>query len=189
MKASAFQRELEAVHRATGFGVFTTGTLMNSIMAGDHKRTCEKTIAVAVNDGLLVRLCRGIYRYKHASPLRPSLQEAVLLLRPRAHNYISLESALGCWGVIEQHVLGGITVMTDGRGGRLATPHGAIQLTHTAKSYERVRSNLVMATEFDLLPTALPRLAAKELMRVGRNTDLLDMTQVDVVEAELRDAI
>ena len=62
-------------------------------------------------------------------------------------------------------------------------------MTHTAKSYEQVRSNLVMATEFDLLPTALPRLAAKELMRVGRNTDLLDMTQLDVIEAEVRDVI
>ena len=105
MKASAFRHELDAAHRATGFGVFTTGTLMKTIMAGGGKRTCEKTIAAAVKDGLLVRLCRGIYRYKHASSLRPSLQEAVLLLRPRTHNYISLESALGCWVLLSNMCL------------------------------------------------------------------------------------
>ena len=189
MKAAAFRLGLDAAHRATGYGVFTTNMLTKSIMAGEHPRACEKTIAVAVRDGVLIALCRGVYEYRYAKTRRPVLQEAVLRLRPRAFNYISLETALSCWGVIEQHALGVLTVMTSGRSQRFETPYGAIHLTHTDKTFDAVLPHLVMADDSDVLFTALPALAAKDLIRVGRNTDLLDMEELAAVEKEMSDAV
>ena len=185
MKASRFRLALDAASRATGFAVYTKTMLARAILAGESPRACEKTLAAAVADGVLVRLCRGIYVYRYALHGQAVLQEAVLRMRPGVFSYLSLESALSSWGVISQEAQGGVTVMTGGRSQRFATPFGGIELTHTSKRFDTIWPQVVPpAGPLEFLPTAKPRLAARDLLRVGRNTDLIDWVELAEVERE-----
>lgn len=188
MKASAFRLELDAVARATGQVVFTTGTLARAVMPGSRTRTVEKTIAAAVRNKLLVRVCRGLYAYEYAprNAGRSVREEIVLRLRPRAFSYISLESALSLWGVIEQEALGAITVMSTGRSQRFHTPYGLIDITHTTRCPWTVMPQIVLPDPAKCsLPYAIPRLAAHDLKRVGRNLDLVAWDEIEEVEREM----
>ena len=171
---------------ATGWCVFTAGALTGTVLAGDSPSAAEKTVRRAVQDGILIRLCKGVFAYKYAMHGHNVLHEAALRLRPRTFSYASLETALSDWGVIDQETLGGVTVMTGGRSGRFKTPFGHIELTHTARSFAEVASWLIMPSgSVPELATAHPRLAARDLMRVGRSTDLIDWDVLDDVCREI----
>ena len=186
MKASRFRLALDEACRVTGRGVYTKAGLARVILAGESARAVEKTIAVAVRDGVLIRLCRGIYACRYALAGRSVRQEAVLRLRPRSFSYISLETALSHWGVVSQATLGAVTAMTSGRSGRFDTPYGGIDLTHTGKAFADVAADLVPPEKpWMELPVAKPRLATRDLVRVGRNTDLIMWDELDAVEAEV----
>lgn len=186
MKASRFRLALDEACRVTGRGVYTKAGIARTILAGESARAVEKTIATAIQDGVLIRLCRGIYAYRYALAGRPVRQEAVLRLRPRSFSYISLETALSHWGVVSQATLGAVTAMTSGRSGRFDTPYGRIDLTHTNKAFADVVTNLVPPEKpWMELPVAKPRLAARDLVRVGRNTDLVLWDELDAIEAEV----
>ena len=185
MKAATFRLALDEYSAATGRGVYTKAGLARTILAGETARAAEKTMAAAVGDGVLVRMCRGVYAYRYALSGRPVRQEAVLRMRPRAFSYISLETALSHWGVVSQAALGAVTVMTSGRGGRFETPYGRIELTHTGKAFRDVAAELVAPEKpWMELPVAKPRLATRDLVRVGRNTDLVLWDELEAAQAE-----
>ncbi len=187
MKSSLFRQSLDAISKATGRSVHTTGDLRCTAMRGDTPRSAEKTVARAVRDGLLVRVCKGLYAYEYAPRRGLSIWEEIALrLRPKAFNYVSLESALSSWGVISQEMLGGITVMSTGRSLTLRTPYGIIDITHTAKRPADVAAQMVIPEPWECwLPYAKPRLAAADLRRVGRNVDLIDWDEIREVEREM----
>lgn len=186
MKASLFRLALDEACRVTGRGVYTKSALARMILSGESGRAVEKTIAVAIRDGVLIRLCRGIYAYRYVLAGRPVRQEAVLRLRPRSFSYISLETALAHWGVVSQATLGAVTAMTSGRSGRFHTPYGRIDLTHTSKAFVDVAADLAPPEKpWMELPVAKPRLATRDLVRVGRNTDLVMWDELDAIEAEV----
>lgn len=181
-----FRREIESIATATGIGVYTPSMLRRTILRGACRRTVENTLASVVSDGILVRLCRGAYHYPHARPERNVMEEAALRLRPRKFSYISLETALAGWGVINQQTFGCTTVMTTGRSQRLSTPYGMLEFTHTSKSPIQVAALLTRPQwPTRALPWAKPRLAARELVRVGRNTDLILWDDLEDIEAEM----
>ena len=185
MKATTFRLALDELSAATGRGVYTKAGLARTILAGESHRATEKTIAAAVESGVLVRMCRGVYAYRYALAGRPVRQEAVLRMRPRAFSYISLETALTHWGVVSQAAVGAVTVMTSGRSGCFETPYGRIELTHTGKAYRHIAADLVAPEKpWMELPVAKPRLATRDLVRVGRNTDLVMWDELEAAQAE-----
>ena len=178
---------LDAVCSATGRTVFTKGEVANALLPDDSPKALEKTLATAVRDKLLVHVCRGLYAYSYAPQRgRPIREEVVLRLRSRSFSYVSLETALSVWGVIDQEPLGAITVMSTGRSGRIATPYGLILITHTARPVATFMEDIVMPDPLrNWLPCAKPRLAARDLVRVGRNTDLIDWAEIPHAETEM----
>ena len=186
-RTTKFRHGLDDIARTTRRTVFTTADLARTVLRNECAKGVERTLAAAVRDRLLVRVCRGLYAYPYAPAAgRPVREEAVVRMRPRAHSYISLESALSLWGVIDQEALGAITVMSTGRSQRFETPYGRIDITHTTRNPTAVMSAIVAPEpEQGWLPYAKPRLAARDLMRVGRNTDLIEWAEIDEVEREM----
>lgn len=185
MKAPMFNALLAEMTRVSNMHVYTTRTLCDCLMFGESTRAQEATIAKAVRDGVLERLAHGIYAFRRFDCRRDIRQEAAFRLRPGHHTYISCESALSSWGVITQRTLGAITLMTSGRSQRYDTPAGRIVLTHTARPYAEVLPHLVPAGDDDLLPTAMPMLAYRDLRRTGGCVDLVDMDELHDVAAEV----
>lgn len=167
--------------------MFTKGEVGSALLPDDSPRAVEKTLAAAVRDKLLVHVCRGLYAYRYTRQARGSIREEVVLrLRPRSFSYVSLETALSVWGVIDQEPLGAITVMSTGRSGRVKTPYGLILITHTARPVAKLMKEIVMPSPpEDWLPCAKPRLAARDLMRVGRNIDLIEWDEIPYAEGEI----
>ena len=178
---------LDAARTVTGRSVFTKAEVARALLPDDSPRAVERTLAAAVRDKLLVHVCRGLYAYSYArQPGRPVREEIVLRLRSRSFSYVSLETALSAWGVIDQEPLGAITVMSTGRSGRVATPYGLILITHTARAVAGLMEEIVMPDPLqNWLPCAKPRLAARDLMRVGRNTDLIEWDEIPLAEREM----
>lgn len=167
--------------------MFTKGEVANALLPNDSPRAVDKTLAAAVRDKLLVHVCRGLYAYRYTRPASGSIREEIVLrLRPRSFSYVSLETALSAWGVINQEPLGALTVMSTGRSGRIGTPYGLILITHTARPVATLMKEIVMPDPLqDWLPCAKPRLAVRDLMRVGRNTDLIVWEEIAHAEEEI----
>ena len=189
MKASLFHRSLDDMTRTTGMHLYTTRMIYDCILLGESSRAREATIAKAVRDGVIERFCRGLYAFRAADCRHDLRHEAVLRLRPGRYSYVSCESALSSWGIITQRMLGAITVMTSGRRQRFAMPSSSIILTHTAKPYTAVLPHLVPPGDDDLLPTAKPRLAYRDLKRTGGCADMVDIDELNDVAEEVGDAV
>ena len=187
MRSAQFRLALDTVCSSTGRSVFTKGELAGALLPADSPRAVEKTLAAAVRDQMLDHVCRGLYAYRYARSVRGSIREEVVVrLRPRSFSYVSMETALSTWGVIDQEPLGAITVMSTGRSGRMETPYGLILITHTARPVAKSMNELVMPSPPEgWLPCAKPRLAARDLMRVGRNTDLIEWDAIPQAESEI----
>ena len=187
MRSAQFRMVLDTVCSRTGRSVFTKGEVASALLPTDSPRAVEKTLATAVRDKILTHVCRGLYAYRYARTVRGSIREEVVLrLRPRSFSYVSLETALSTWGVIDQEPLGAITVMSTGRSGRMETPYGLILITHTTRPVAKLMKEIVMPSPpGDWLPCAKPRLAARDLMRVGRNTDLIEWDEIPNAERQI----
>lgn len=190
MRATDLRLALDDIARSTRRTVYTTGDLARTVLRNGDAKGVERTLAAAVRDRLLVRVCRGVYAYPYAPGTgRPVREEVVVRMRPRALSYISLESALSLWGVIDQEALGAITVMSTGRTQRFETPYGIIDIVHTARQPTAVLADIVTPEPGrGWLPYAKPRLAGRDLKRVGRNTDLVQWDEIDEVEREMAGA-
>jgi hypothetical protein len=125
------------------------------------------------DQGVLARAARGVYVNPFARSMPTDVRGGLIrFLRPREISYVSLESRLSESGVISQ-VTTALTCMTTGSPGRFETPWGAIEFTHTECDIEfgtdvHVRDDGVFE--------ATVKRAARDLRRVGRNTDLIDET-------------
>ncbi|MDE0419284.1 MAG: hypothetical protein OXK76_00160, partial [Gammaproteobacteria bacterium] len=105
MRSAQFRMALDAMWSATGRSVFTKAEVAGGLLPDDSPRAIEKTLATAVRDKLLVHVCRGLYAYPYARQAGAIREEIVLRLRPRSFSYVSLETALSTWGVIDQEPL------------------------------------------------------------------------------------
>ncbi|MBV8753005.1 MAG: hypothetical protein JO328_09110 [Hyphomicrobiales bacterium] len=153
-----------------GVWAFTPASL--SVLLGnptpEYLRLAMKRLA---DQGVLVRAARGVYVNPHARSMPDNVRAGLLrFLRPRELSYISLESKLSEVGAISQ-VSTALTCMTTGSPGRFDTPWGTIEFTHTDRP-------VVVGTDVhmraDGVPEATVKRAARDLRRVGRNTDLVD---------------
>jgi len=136
-------------------------------------KSMEKSLQRMVSDGLLERVAKGLYLNPAASSKNRWLMEEIAkALRPGCLSYVSLESILSEYGAISQIPIRRMTVMTTGRSGVHETPFGTIEFTHTKRS----RSNILgctLAPKGRPLRIATRSVAVRDLLRVGRNTNML----------------
>ena len=98
----------------------------------------------ASKNGILERVCKGIYIYPKANyDSSLVLFKVAAKLRADHLNYVSLENVLSDTGAISQQLLGWITVMTTGRSGVITCGRfGTAELIHTAKPPEKIMPHL-----------------------------------------------
>jgi len=132
-------------------------------------------VSRAVKDGLLKRICRGLFLYPAVEyPRGLVLFHAAARLRAGAFNYISLETALSDAGVISQIPMNWITVMSSGRSHIVnCGEFGRIEFVHTKKRPENLTDHLVYDSRCRLWRASVA-LAIKDMQATRRSTDLID---------------
>lgn len=141
-------------------------------------KTLQESLNRLVRDGILERPCRGIYIFAFANSRDNYVIENIARsLRRGKYNYVSLESALSEYGAISQISLDRLTIMTTGRSGEYKTPYGVIEFTHT----KRTITNILDNTQKYERPLAIANAetAWRDLKRVGRNTHLVNIGELD----------
>lgn len=115
------------------------------LMPGRSEAALKALVGRLTADGVLERLCRGLYLYPGVHyPSDLVLYHSAARLRADALCYLSLESVLSDAGVISQIPMNWITLMTSGRSGELACGRfGMIEFIHTRKSPESLAGALV----------------------------------------------
>ena len=137
-------------------------------------------ISRAVKNGLLQRVCRGIYlfaqrEYSHGL----LLYKVAARLRAHEFNYISLESVLSDAGVISQIPMNWITLMSSGRSHTVACGKwGHIEFIHTKKTLAKLEPHLLYDKKCGLWRSSVS-LALQDMKFTGRNTDLINWRIAD----------
>jgi hypothetical protein len=169
MKRSQLMQKLANADQ-NGVWAFTPATF--SALFGEVEPGYLRLMMKRLTDqGVLIRAARGLYVNPYARSMPTDVRGGLIrFLRPRELSYVSLESKLSEAGVISQ-VTTTLTCMTTGSPGRFDTPWGAIEFTHTDRDIEFGAD--VSARDDGVLEASIER-AARDLRRVGRNTDLID---------------
>ena len=147
----------------------------------DLKVNALKTLlSRAQADGLLKRVCRGIYLYDRVNyPRGFVLFHTASRLRAEYFNYISLETALSDEGIISQIPINRITLMSSGRSSVIdCGTLGSIEFVHTKKKSDRLAGRLIYDNSCRLW-RANRELALEDIKAVGRNLDLIDWEAVN----------
>ena len=181
MKKVAFIHKLAELDRQ---GVYVLAKHeIGKLFPQESDKALEKSLQRLVSDKLLLRVAKGIYINPFAASKNSwAIEEVAKALRPDSFSYVSLESILSEYGVISQIPINRITVMTTGARGVFQTPLGTIEFTHTKRSPE----SLLQRTLFDErrpLRVAKKSTAVQDLYRVGRNTNMMDLAELeDLIE-------
>ena len=152
---------------------------LRKLFANDSQKTFDEGLARLTKNTLLQRACRGIYVYLDARSFDGyTIEHIAKALRQGFYNYISLESILSEYGAISQIPIDRLTVMTTGRSGTYQTSYGVIEFTHT----KRPISDIIMQIKtVDKRPLriASKAIAWRDLKRVGRNIEMVDIKELN----------
>ncbi len=155
--------------------VFTFGDL-KKLFPRDNPKTLQEGINRLVKQNLLERANRGIYIFTLSSCKKSYIiEEIAKTMRRGEYNYISLESALSEYGAISQILIDRVTIMTTGRQGEYLTPYGTIEFTHTKRHIKDILDGIVDVGR--PLRLATVKTAWRDLKRVGRNKDLVNLRE------------
>jgi hypothetical protein len=180
-------KRMELINTLTGLerrGVFVLTKMdLEKLFPTEGEKSLEQSLQRMVKDGILIRAARGVYvnalaAARHAGWM---VEEVAKALRPWQVSYVSLESMLSEHGVISQIPMR-LTVMTIGAGGVHHTPFGTIEFTHTKRSIAAILARTVFVKGRPLR-IAKKHAALTDLLRVGRNTNLINYDEM-VEEAE-----
>jgi len=173
--------QLTAIHTFDKFSkqgknIFLTRDL-EMIFPEESSKTLQKSVDRLIGSKILQRASKDIYVYTRSSLGPYPLESIAVNLRRGEYNYISLESALSQYGVISQIPIDRLTVMSTGRSGEFVTPWGGIEITHTS----RMPSEIIRSTVEGrgLLRFAKKETALRDLLRVGRNTHLIQSEEIN----------
>lgn len=145
----------------------------------EQEKSLEKSLQRLVKDGVLERVCKGIYLNPYAASKKSRVIEDIAAVARSGHySYISLESMLSEYGDISQIPVSVLTVMTTGPRGTLKTKYGNIEFTHTQRPLNEVFKKTVLAPDRPLR-VATRDAARQDLMRVGRNVNMLTPVEDD----------
>jgi len=137
-----------------------------------------------VGDGLLRRVAWGLYVNPAASSKNRWIGEEIAkALRPGQLSYLSLESILSEYGVISRIPVSRMTVMTTGASGLIEAPYGEIEFTHTKRSVAEIIKRTLMPKGRPLRIATLEA-AVRDLLRVGRNVNMMDLRVLDAQTQE-----
>lgn len=158
--------------------VFTKHEL-HKIFPKDSSKTLTEGINRLVKSNILLRACRGIYINPHAVSMDSyTIERIAKALRLGEYNYVSLESILSEYGVISQIPIDRLTVMTTGREGSYKTSFGVIEYTHTKRSMTDIVEGMIQVKNRPLR-IASKKVAWRDLKRVGRNTHIVNLEELD----------
>lgn len=154
--------------------LFTNDDLQGALPYHSHG-AFKALLSRAQKEGLLKRVCRGLYLYPHVSaPGGLLLYHAAARIRANQFNYISLESALSDAGIISQIPVNWITLMSSGRSYVVQCGEfGHIEFVHTKKKAARIADQLTYDSRCRLWRASVP-LAYKDMLLTRRNLDLID---------------
>ncbi len=132
-------------------------------------------VSRAQREGLLRRVCRGLYLYPHVTvPGGLLLYHAAARLRAGQFNYISLESALSDAGIISQIPMNWVTLMSSGRSNVIQCgDFGHIEFVHTRKQAAAIADQLPYDGRCRLWRASVV-LALKDMRAARRNMDLIN---------------
>ena len=154
--------------------LFTLSDL-RAALPGHPKGAFKTLISRAEKNGLLKRVCRGVYLYPKVTP-PPGLLlfHAAALLRADAFNYISLETALSDAGIISQIAINWINIMSSGRSNIIGCEvWGTIEFVQTSKKPNTLTEELAFDWRCRLWRASVKQ-AVRDLKSTGRNLDLID---------------
>ena len=171
-------RTIDAVERLRRWDIeghyVWTRTDLGVLFPEHSRKRLSATLARLGEENVLRRACRGVYVLREArSDDGRTLERVARALRRGMRSYVSLESALAEYGWLSQIMPDRLTVMTSGRRGELRTPWGVLELIHTERSSLSILDSTVDVGRPLRLATAPA--AWRDLKRVGRNTDLVDV--------------
>lgn len=134
----------------------------------------------SVKDGLLVRVCRGIYLNPRVEyPRGLVLYHTAAKLRAGDFNYLSLETVLSESGVISQVPIAWISLMTSGRTYTVECGEfGTIEFIHTKKHPDDIADRLIYDSRYRLWRARVD-LALEDMRSTGRSMDLIDWRLAD----------
>jgi len=156
---------------------------IEKLFPDEGEKALEKSLQRMVADGLLQRVARGLYVNPAAtSKNRWIAEEVAKALRPGCISYVSLESMLSEYGAISQIPFNRMTVMTTGKSGVVDTPFGVIEFTHTKRGVADILHRTAQ-TKGRPLRIATREAAIRDLLRVGRNANMIDRGEPDDPQA------
>lgn len=146
----------------------------------EGEKSFEKSLQRMTRDGLLTKAARGIYANTSGVARNPGrvIERVAKSLRPGKLCYLSLESMLSEYGLISQIPMTYLTVMTTGASGVHETPYGTIEFTHTKRSRSDILERSVFVSDRPLR-VAKKQAAIQDLVRVGRNLDMIDQEELE----------
>lgn len=148
---------------------------LSSVLPANTRETMQALLGRMVQQGVLERVCRGVYLYPDAYVNNGLLLYHVAArLRAAEFNYLSLESVLSDAGVISQVPVGWITLMSSGRQrivncGRF----GRIEFIHTQRKAADLARQLTHDSRTRLWRASV-ELALQDMKHTHRNKDLID---------------
>lgn len=157
---------------------------IEKLFPDEGEKSLAQSLKRMVGDGLLQRVARGLYVNPAASSKNRWIGEEIAkALRPGQLSYLSLESILSEYGVISQIPVSRMTVMTTGASGLIETPYGMIEFTHTKRSMAEIIKRTLMPKGRPLR-IATQEAAVRDLLRVGRNVNMMDLSALDAQTQE-----
>lgn len=171
MKLPIAIRRFQELDR-NGLYVFSRGDIQK-MFPEEKEKALEKSLERLSKEGILERVCKGVYVNALAKTKKGRVVEDVaMVLRRGSYSYVSLESMLSDYGDISQIPVSTLTLMTTGSKGVYKTKYGTIEFTHT----KRALSEILQKTIYDpnrRLRVATREAARQDLRRVGRNLSML----------------
>lgn len=154
--------------------LFTLGDLRS--LCPTISDTAFKTLlSRAVKQGVLERVCRGLYAFNSANNSNGLLLfHAAAYLRSSNFNYISLETALSDAGIISQIPTALVTIMSSGRSNKISCGNfGTIEFIHTSCKPTEILDQLTY-DERCRLWRAKTKLALEDMKKTHRDCSLVN---------------
>jgi len=147
---------------------------IRSLMPDLSDTAFKAVLSRAAKQGILERVCRGLYIYPSVAHSGLILFHAASALRSNAFNYISLETALSDVGVISQIPMSWISILSSERSNTISCGRfGTIEFVHTCQRPEDLKNQLNYDEDCRLWRASVP-LALRDMRATHRNCDLID---------------
>ena len=159
------RQAIEVLVRGDGYHMPIIDTQgLRTLFHADNDAAFNGGLRRLVECGLIERISRGVYINHGAGRMgREGIAPVVSHLRPGHISYLSYEFALSDVGAIGQIPLV-YTLATTGPNGRLESPYGEVDFTHTSRSMAEIVRRTVFDDRFNLL-FAPPDMALEDLRR------------------------